>query len=846
MFYNGIMLKQGAPKTEPRQEHADKQAESLPSPKQQMDAIVAENTAANAIFNEVGASLREGKLTAEEKAGIVDVLVKQSDERSALTAAKAASLEPAQIRGLFAHSFAEKKFRQWLDYDKQLENEILQPIEVLQPVYNDLAKRLAQAKIEQQPKTPKSSPLEVSEARASQAASKLWKDDEPTIGDIITKSEGRFGFSPLLQQIQTGEKANTGYSSENAKSLLRQSLRDIKRDLKKYLDTVDSSEDKTSELKAGSVKKLIDYLSTNEIDDVDQSELNKLAISVSNLLRSDELRPPQGRSFKSLDLPRIKTMGGIIDGLKKNIPELLRSPFISKRVDVLNYAKVAYGDTDAAERIAGVMGKFKSPSKTVDQAFNSNPSYESSKDSGDPKEESVEIATLSEPYYGMLYKKKYGDFNVETGLWTESDDVEDLQSRPTDEGRHITVTIPNLSRYQILPKPLHDPIPGTQVYFERNENDYEVSSVDPKIDWINTRKVASTEAPKLHYDFSPEKPHSLPAKLTLEEYAKQVKPPSPELREYATSSLPEHAQLFLKGIEALPVADQIKLIEAYSKKYGFYDFDNGDILDQKNSLKSWKDQIEFMQNRLTELSLTQETSGKLYAGVCTDFQTLTSAMLLSKGIKTSVGTGFLVDGTSIKTTDAHALSLVEFPTQNGTNHTFEVDGTPAAGTAGSEKTLASLQRSAFAETLEKTEELLESTQESTDNTESSESSDEWLSPSHAENMINLTFSPAEKQQTRAVLDTIRFSGLLSLSNDQLTDPETTVWLSRSMEVAGETPHPTITETNPSDAELVRNFTKLETDIQQLKPKQRDALKKLLHPILASNLPPKITALFKGL
>jgi hypothetical protein len=516
----------------------------------------------------------------------------------------------------------------------------------------------------------------------------------------------------------------------------------------------------------------------------------------------------------------------------------------------LNYAKVAYGDTDAAERIAGVMGKFKSPSKTVDQAFNSNPSYESSKDSGDPKEESVEIATLSEPYYGMLYKKKYGDFNVETGLWTESDDVEDLQSRPTDEGRHITVTIPNLSRYQILPKPLHDPIPGTQVYFERNEDDYEVSSVDPKIDWINTRKVASTEAPKLHYDFSPDKPHSLPAKLTLEEYTKQVKPPSPELREYAASSLPEHAQLFLKGIEALPVADQIKLIEAYSKKYGFYDFDNGEVQTAKTSIKNWKEQMKFMQDRLTEVSLTEDTSGKLYAGVCTDFQTLTTAMLLSKGLKTKVGTGFLVDGTSIKSTDSHALSLVEVPTENGSVETFEVDGTPSAGTAGSEKALASLQRSAFAETLEQTKKLLsselEATDESTTKGHGGETSQELMAPSHAENMISLTFSPAEKQQTKAVLDTIRFSGLLTLSEAQLTDPETTVWFSKSIEGASEAPKTAFSETDKSDQELLTSLAKFEGDIQNLKPKQRDRLKKLLHPILAGNLPPKITALFKGL
>lgn len=854
MFYNGIMLKQDAPKTEPGQERAEKQAESLPSPKQQMDAIVESEKPAKALLYEIGSTLKEGKLTPEETAGIITVFLNHNDERLALATAKAGHLDPAQIRTLFKDTSVQLAVWESTTHLKLGEKDSLK---ISEPIFNDLSKRLAEEKIKTLPQLRKETNLEHAEASLSHKLRAL--DDH---GSFYSFREA--GLRNLLELSRKSSRSKELGRSTTLEGAIEYKQKDLKRSLKALLQEGERSEEAIDPLLKDKLESFIKILDSTSPEEIDLDELgrykkdigdmldgkrmllkkrsnNKVAPTVMNQFFSDSRS--SSLAIHDIDVPR-----GFVQTLKETYPESIRTPFINGRLaDPLTYIRLAYPDTDVLDRYTGSIRGKERLIRSADESLLENKEYRSSRDSGDPKETPTEVATLSEPYRGMLYKTVYDHFDVKNSIWTTDIKPPIPAKKEVADARHITVTLPNRPQSQILPKPLHEPLSDSLVYLEQKSGEYQLETTNEKGSYAGFH---GSEATQLRYDFSPDKPHSLPAKLALEEYSQHVESPSPELREYAASSLPEHAQLFLKGVEALPVADQVKLIEAYSKKYGFYDFDNGEAQTAKASIQDWKAQIQFMQDRLTELSLTEDTSGKLYAGVCTDFQTLTSAMLLSKGLKTKVGTGFLVDGTSIKTTDSHALSLVELPTENGSVETFEVDGTPVAGTAGSEKALASLQRSAFTETLEQTKDLLSSEQEETGESTTKEhldeSSQEKMTPSHAENMISLTFSPAEKQQTKAVLDTIRFSGVLTLSDTQLIDPETTIWLSRSMETASEAPKLGGSENNQSDDELVRAFSKLEADFQQLKPKQKTALQKLLYPILASNLPPKITALFKGL
>lgn len=827
-----FMLKQGAPKESSSQEALVQKPESTASPKQQMDAIVSEQTNANALSSEIGASLREGKFSPEEKAGIIDVLVKQSNDRSALAIAKGSGLPPEQIRALFVNSFIEDKMWRWVDDKDSVKRELPQPTETIQPVYTDLAKRLAQEKIDQRSELFRETTPAYTEQQAWIAANRLLKDRDN-----------------LLDQ-----KAYSGL-------VIKHNLRNlVTKNLKEYLNSITSPKGAAERGKVESVEALLDYITANTPKELDLDKLSKLSAEVSSKLTAESRGARPHLSVEFRDLPTIKARPEVLESLRDSdpSPERRRSLYVSKRADVLSYAKAAYSDTDIPKRVAEKMGRTRSPSKSINEAFDSSYSYESAQNSGDPKEEPIEIATLSEPYQGMLYKKKYANFNVATNRWTEADNAEDLQAQPIDEGDYITVTIPNQSRNQILPKPLHDPMRGTQAYIERKEGDYEIKTVESGTYGISTRGISSTEAPKLHYDFSPDKPHSPPAKLTLDEYSQRVESPSPELREYATSSLPEHAQLFLKGVEALPVADQVRLIEAYSKKYGFYDFDNGEVLTTKSSLQGWKDQIQFMQDRLTELSLVEETSGKLYAGVCTDFQTLTTAMLLSKGLKASVGTGFLVNGETIKTTDAHALSLVELPTQNGAIETFEVDGTPVAGTAGSEKTLAEIQRSAFQEQLTTSEEALNENISSESEKRSNQSiedkkdlknkqaeQEKQMDAHHIEALVSLTLNPQERLQARSMTEILRWSGLLTLNQPDLEDPKTTVWLNKNIDnIVDNTSEKPGNDPMVDEKDLVKNISGFHEAIQQLPPEKKAAIKRVLDPITKNILSPKLAALFK--
>ena len=90
-----------------------------------------------------------------------------------------------------------------------------------------------------------------------------------------------------------------------------------------------------------------------------------------------------------------------------------------------------------------------------------------------------------------------------------------------------------------------------------------------------------------------------------------------------------------------------------------------------------------MEGRMDELKEKDpKLAHKLYAGICTDFATLTTALLRKAGFVSGISTGFVPEAgsTSIKTDRAHAVSYVLWPSSkavNGKPDMIIVDGTPS-------------------------------------------------------------------------------------------------------------------------------------------------------------------------
>jgi|GEM_PF-2865030 len=811
-----------------------------------------------ALYHEIGTKIKSGELSPEETAGIVKTLLFQNDERMALRICTVAKLAPDTVKSLFRQSNVANRANLILQLDKM-------PLDAegestTKPAYSKESAAIAKQKIEKTPTLPPATKLEIAQKHAYDAIEGLrgWRGGEPTIGDRLAKSEGGFGLYALIRQLQSGERANTGYSSDNPESVIRSYLRSYRSSLKDFLKAEEKTGDTINSQRAQLINDFLEDLA--EVDDVSKINLDALqkrSQEISELLKINVLQTRAAKIDKWIkpglfNQPSIKSLG-FIQEIKKTAPESIRSPFQEKnlRGNISVYLKIAYPDKpEFLEQLKQHLGT--GSFSTVDRPFRPKDFYKSAADSGDPKETPKIIGTLSKPYSGMLYTEIHDRFVTPSEnrpeAWLSSLDAQkypphNTANAPSDEV--ITVTLPNQEYPQRLPRPLNQLGTKELVYFESDQPDgeFEVTTTSRHGGYDTQDPV---EKPRLHFDIAPQGPQPLPERITTAQYAEKVAAPELELQEYTKKSLPVHAKAFIESIRSLPVPDQVKQIEAYSKKFGFYDFDNGEVRDEKSRYADMKSQFAFMQERLVELSLTEDTAGKLYAGVCTDFQALTSAMLMANGIKTSVGAGYLVDGTEIKNTDSHVVSLVDLPTQDGTVGRFEVDGTPVAGTRGSEQQLEQLQRSAFTEALLETKQALENPQEESQEPSAIEDVDKIPTISHQETILTLTFSPEEKQEALSIANAIRFSGLLSLTEEQLNDPQTMLWLSQTIDTASEPKIRDASNSPMSDQDVMKSFTSLSAEISKLDKKTQDKLHKIIQPIIHNNVPPKIAAFFKSL
>ncbi|MFZ4632485.1 MAG: transglutaminase-like domain-containing protein [Patescibacteria group bacterium] len=163
------------------------------------------------------------------------------------------------------------------------------------------------------------------------------------------------------------------------------------------------------------------------------------------------------------------------------------------------------------------------------------------------------------------------------------------------------------------------------------------------------------------------------------------------------ADLPEELEFFANSLKSLPPKERIVAIEQFVKQYGYYDFKNGEINKLKNG-KSASEQVLMMEMRMEQLKeANPELKNKKYAGVCSDFALLNTALLRKAGILSGVAAGFGSNEKNIYPSMAHAVSYVVLPDNHNLNQVFMVDPTPTGVNEEEEKLLAEFREPSISE-----------------------------------------------------------------------------------------------------------------------------------------------------
>jgi len=127
----------------------------------------------------------------------------------------------------------------------------------------------------------------------------------------------------------------------------------------------------------------------------------------------------------------------------------------------------------------------------------------------------------------------------------------------------------------------------------------------------------------------------------------------------------DELDIFVRGLNGKSPREQVIAIQEFCYEYGYYNLDNA-----PRDTDSFEERLSIMEGRMDELkSARPELAGKKYAGICTDFATLTAGLLRKAGFVSGIASGFVPEegSTSVKTSRAHAVAYVLWPGSSGNN-----------------------------------------------------------------------------------------------------------------------------------------------------------------------------------
>lgn len=302
---------------------------------------------------------------------------------------------------------------------------------------------------------------------------------------------------------------------------------------------------------------------------------------------------------------------------------------------------------------------------------------------GDPSMENPrKLMEVSRPLHTVMIRGVYDQYDKESHLWHMSQGLpEPSADRKT---KPVIAKIPFSGGKARLPLPLYASIPLDRVVgVGKGGEAIPVKVFHDEKGFVQVEVSSNVKVAEIMYEIqAAEAPADL-TDISQREYqawakTKQTDQTEKETREIQ-KSLPPECSNFLKTIENESPQQRVIKIERFVRSIGFYDFANKETFGSKRHVDLSR-RMEVMRTRMNELHERhpQIAEQKILAGVCTDFQELTTAMMKASGLRAGRLAGLRVSGEQATVADSHALSYVEWPDKNGERQIIPVDGTPAS------------------------------------------------------------------------------------------------------------------------------------------------------------------------
>ncbi len=174
------------------------------------------------------------------------------------------------------------------------------------------------------------------------------------------------------------------------------------------------------------------------------------------------------------------------------------------------------------------------------------------------------------------------------------------------------------------------------------------------------------EAKRVSYSMTYSEMPTTMAEITADDYGRFRKDFEKSFGDVMTrpiGDIGDELDIFVRGLSGKSPREQVIAIQEFCYEYGYYNLDN-----TPRDTDSFEERLSIMEGRMDELkSAKPELAGKKYAGICTDFATLTAGLLRKAGFVSGIASGFVPEAgsTSVKTSRAHATAFVLWPGSSG-------------------------------------------------------------------------------------------------------------------------------------------------------------------------------------
>ncbi len=327
---------------------------------------------------------------------------------------------------------------------------------------------------------------------------------------------------------------------------------------------------------------------------------------------------------------------------------------------------------------------------------------------GDPMEEnSPEVLKLREPITEFLSTGIYGQYNKNRRSWEQVGfSISQTHIGPT---REVTAEIP-VVKYMgniILPKCLDGVIIPERVKGIKSNGEEVLLAVT-----VNTLGEARIKLPdeleleKIVYSQTLQDLPTVPVEISEKEYEDFRKKNNKRFGQSISEKialLPEELRIFVNSLKDKTPVEKLEEIESFVRSIGYYDFNNGEMQSLKHG-KGLEENFSIMNQRMKELRRkkpeeAEKLAHKKYAGVCSDFAKLTTALLREAGFVSGMIMGLQPSGgeTSITTKNAHAVAYALWPSDQGKAKAILLDGTPAGMSEAEEKLLSGIRQKSLKE-----------------------------------------------------------------------------------------------------------------------------------------------------